>query len=445
MFTAGAVGVAAQNVLRVVEAAMRSGDAWTSLLTIAAKARISAAFIDKNAAGSYFALAVLLAAGLLWHALRGRRAAAASAWAGAVLLTGTALFLSGSRVALAVTLPVAVAALAATRERLNVTRRGLTVATLVVVATVALVATAQARRGRNDAPMAVFVRVEFAATTWRMLQEHPVFGVGAGNYQRASATFSSEALRRVYPTQNAHNNFLQIAGELGVFGLAAFAVLVGLPAWRGWRAARVTGDPIVIGWWAGSVAFLLTCLAGHPFLVPEVAVAAAVALGTLAGAAGPAPLGAPGPRSTRVAAALVAVPLALALSVPLRAHAERATLDLEGALLGKARWAHDHERRRAARFRDTLAFFVRADGRRMNLELRRSPGTRKPVDVTLRLDGRPINVVRLQGSDWQAVPVVLPRVSGHDLAVLRLDVAWAVPGTRGRPVVIVRRPPSAPQ
>jgi hypothetical protein len=363
-----------------------------------------------------------------------------------VLLTGTALFLSGSRVALAVTLPVAVAALAAARERLHVTRRGMAIATLVVVATVALVATAQARRGRNDAPMAVFVRVEFAATTWRMLQEHPVFGVGAGNYPRASATFSSEALRRVYPTQNAHNNFLQIAGELGPFGLAAFVVLVALPAWRGWRASRRTGDPLVIGCWAGWVAFLLTCLAGHPFLVPEVAAAAAMALGTLAGTAGPAPpLPAHGAPTRRFVAAWLAAPLALALSVPLRAHAERAALDLEGALLGNARWTTGEDRRSAARFRETLAFFVRPDGRRMDLELRRSPGTRKPVDVTLRLDGRPINAVRLQGSGWQAFPVVLPRESGRGFAVLRLDAAWAVPGTKGRPVIIVRRPQPAPQ
>jgi hypothetical protein len=213
-----------------------------------------------------------------------------------------------------------------------------------------------------------------------------------------------------------------------------------VPAWRGWRACRETGDPIVIGLWAGTIAFMLTCMSGHPLLVPEVAAAFAVALGTLAAARGPAPAPPPDalPRRRRwVGSALALGALALALSVPVRARAERDALDLEHVVLGKGRWTATADARQAA-FRDRLAFYVAGDGHVERLTLRPAKRLRRPIDVTLRLDGVVANVVRLSGRESRPVTLVVPREGRGRFRILSLEAAVS-PNTRG-PRILVQRP-----
>jgi O-antigen ligase len=438
MLAAGATATAAQNVLRVVEIALRTGDASASLGAIARTIRVSAAFPDANAAGSYFALAVIVSAALLWQAAIERRRIGAAGWTLSLLLIGTALYLTGSRVALAVAPPVAGFTVLATRRVRPLTRRGFAVAAVVVTMTIALVATAQARRAVNDASKAVHIRAEFVRTTWRMLADRPVFGVGAGAYRQASGRYSSDALKRYYPTQNAHNNFLQVAGELGPLGLAALIVLVAVPMRQGWGAVRRQPGPVAAGLLGGVVAFLLTCLGGHPLLIPAVAATFMVAIGALAAVDAPVRRE---PRG-RWTMWLIVLGAVLAVSVPVRARAERSGLDLEHAILGRARWQLQPDGTTAATFRGSLAFYVRAGGQRLTLELRPARRHRRPVDVTLQLDGRPINVIRLHRPDWHSVAVVVPRVSGRPFRVLRLETGHPGAVATRAPAVRLRRPQS---
>ncbi len=149
--------------------------------------------------------------------------------------------------------------------------------------------------------------------TWRMVRTAPTFGVGIGQYFARSPEFMSSRMRDWYDAQNAHNQFLQIAGELGLVGLAVFLALLTLalgPAaraiWR--RGARPESVPVVVGLGV----FLVASLTMHPLLVPEVSVTFWVLLG-VARAAAPVQ---PPPRWLDRAIALWVV--LAALSIPLR-------------------------------------------------------------------------------------------------------------------------------
>src|SRR6185295_9454292 len=104
----------------------------------------------------------------------------------------------------------------------------------------------------------------------RMIAAHPAHGVGIGQFPRRAAEFVSPALLRVFPPaahENAHNNFLQIAAELGLVGVAAFALLLAV-ALRN-AALGAAGDPLRAGVYTALVAFLITCIGGHPLLIRE--------------------------------------------------------------------------------------------------------------------------------------------------------------------------------
>jgi O-antigen ligase len=75
-----------------------------------------------------------------------------------------------------------------------------------------------------------------------MLAAHPGFGVGLGQFQPTSRGMLSAELARAYPVgENAHNNFVQIAAELGLVGGCAIAAVLGVPLLMSWKALMVAG------------------------------------------------------------------------------------------------------------------------------------------------------------------------------------------------------------
>src|SRR5439155_281332 len=80
-------------------------------------------------------------------------------------------------------------------------------------------------------------RVAIYAANLDIIHAHPVLGLGFGRYQRAAQPFYAahpEADRH----SHAHNDYLQIAAEAGLTGLAAFGLLFATALGGGRRAGR---------------------------------------------------------------------------------------------------------------------------------------------------------------------------------------------------------------
>jgi O-antigen ligase len=229
---------------------------------------------DVNAAGSLYILAGLLALPLARAPGLGR-----PWWRAGYVMLVAALWMSGSRAAWAAGALGAAAWIALRRH----VRRG---GAMPAVSTRALAAagvvllvmlTASARLGSASAESgsairSLAIRAEFLETSLRMWSTSPVLGVGVGTYYERSSEFMPPGIRRIYGRENAHNYYMQIATELGIVGFGVFLWWLGAALARVWRGAqRDAGDSLLLAVMCGCVAYLLTCVTGHPFLVVEAA------------------------------------------------------------------------------------------------------------------------------------------------------------------------------
>ena len=402
-FVAGAAAAGVLNLWRIWQGALRLEEPVAVFFGYLTSLRYNVHYGDVNAAGSYFVMALLAAIGLAMATRRVR-------WTPAVVVIASSLMLSGSRAALVA------GALAATVWGLQLLRgvrgrRGWQLALLTAFLLIAAVPVVYIlSSSRNVAPStALQVRTEFALTSLRMLASHPVFGIGIGQYQDRSGSYSTPILIKTLRLQNenAHNNFFQIIGELGLAGLAGFVWVLGSAGVRCARIVRGTTDPLPRGTVAGLAAFVLTWMAGHPLLIDEPAFLFWLLLGTVAGLANyalpPHEVRAPG---LRAAAGAVVVILVI-LSIPIRADQELADANLEHRGIGLSVWqqGEDGVRYRLAGARSTI--FVPADARAVMIPLRCVQPDLE-LDVELRLDGRPADIIRVPGSHWYALQFALP-------------------------------------
>src|SRR5262249_9881583 len=122
-------------------------------------------------------------------------------------------------------------------------------------------------------------RQQFVMSSFRVIGTHPYLGIGPGRYYRDSPNFLSPPLAWAYGSENRHNNFLQVTTEEGISGFFVYATFFAgalVLAFRGVSRRSAEGakaDWRLLGATSGIVAFLGTCLMGHPLLVPEVAAA----------------------------------------------------------------------------------------------------------------------------------------------------------------------------
>ena len=277
---------------------------------------------------------------------------------------------------------------------------------------------------------ALNIRLLFLETTIDMVASRPLFGVGVGGYYLWSAQFSPPELLEIYYRENAHNYFLQIAGELGLVGFAAFVWLLCTAVWSAWPGARlIRRDPLGFGLFAGVTAFLLTCLSGHPLLIPEVIYPFWMALGLAVGAAstqlGSSSLADPPDLARKVdhsrQQTVRATPSAhrrwvvasmvvfLFLSIPSRVAREMREVDLTRVAYGFHEW---EENEAGVRFRWTTRrarFHVTGEARWVDMPLRgrvEDPG--HPLDVDIFVDGQPVLRVQLIDDSWQRARVPIP-------------------------------------
>jgi O-antigen ligase len=392
---AGVTAAAAITLVQFGNAALHENPSLQALISIVRTNRFATGFKDYNAAGSTLALALPLAVGFVSQA---RRSVPLRLAMVALMLGG--LWLSASRVAVvaASVALVGVVAYRAVRKRRAVAHRA-----VLVVALVGALASAVAAPLFVARPLLLEVggRLEMARAALKMTATAPVFGVGIGRFYALSSDFIGPALRKNVPRENAHNNFLQVLAELGVVGLAAFLWLL----WSaGLAIARSAPSPADASWryWSvgGIVAFLLTCLAGHPLLVLPAACVFWLALGITVPPDTAAPTRDEAPRRwsrrARLAAAWL-VGAALVCSIPFRASHALARLDLTYARMGLSGLHHDATGVPYRWMWRQGRVFVPADAALVAIPLRLAGGK---ADVRILVDGRVRTEVTIDGTQW---------------------------------------------
>jgi O-antigen ligase len=408
MLMVGAAAAASFNVLRiVVDGALPSEHPWRQFMTLLLHLRVNVHHGDLNAAGSYFALTWFVAAA---YAIRRRITGAIC-----LLLISAGLWTTGSRVALAATLIVGVLLLALRHSD----RRRRLIALVIMLTLLAGAAAITWRflptRHVADPFLALRIRMGLARGALAMAADHPLFGVGLGNFYELSRSYVH--VPNYIVRENAHNNFLQIVAELGVPGACLFVVVLALALVAARNGRTEVTWPVV----SGIAAFLLTCLGGHPLLVPHAAIPFWMAAGVAASAQPREPR-----RAVRIAAtALIVVFVA---TLPSRITAARRNASMENTASGVSRWQRldDGGRFRWAGGRST--FYVRSSATALTIPLRHGGRTPGPVVVRIYLDGVEANRIEL-GPDrgWQQVRLLLLRQSNRPWR--RVELHAVQPGT----------------
>ena len=278
--------------------------------------RFSLHLADLNAAGSLYVLSGLTAVALATVDRAGRWR-----WVAAAVLMLPALWLTGSRSAALGAMVIGASVIPIARRRAYASRAVAGAAAIVVLAVAVAGATAAAadRQDQGTAASALSMRAQFLVTSARMFASAPVFGVGVGHYHERSAEFMPPSLHAIYPFENAHNYFAQQFAELGLVGglLFVWLVIAGVRAgWTGLSAAPERAAP-QLALVAGCAGYLLTCVTGHPLLVPEAALPFWGAFGVMAAAAAPSSSGA----GLRIAATCVIVLLVGGVALQARRYA----------------------------------------------------------------------------------------------------------------------------
>ncbi|MGE0702351.1 MAG: O-antigen ligase family protein [Vicinamibacterales bacterium] len=399
----GAVVAAAFNVQDLFVELGESGRSLSEFFGFIGRGRWAANVRDINAAGSFFGMALFLVAG---RALAGtsRR----GLWMAATVLVAAALIVTDSRTALVVVFVIALGTLTVVlMPKASWLSRAVVMTAVTLPVVVALVVLRSEARGNLD--VAWNVRWMFLGTTARMLGWQPLSGVGVGQYALWSQHFSSPELLEIYRIENAHNNFAQVAGEMGWPGLAAFVAVLGLALAR-WRRAQLEGRVL----WTDLLAlaaFMTTWMGNHPLLVPAVAypfwIALAAAPDTAASSA-PAPVAAPvrwtaGMSSPVLVLASVVL---LAVSLPPRVDRKSSAVDWSRVSFGFHEWEPDGADR-VRWMSERGRFYVSAEARRFEVPMQALVSAEDPITVDVLVDGRPVDRVKFDSWDGHTLEVPL--------------------------------------
>ena len=403
MMVAGAAAAAMLNFLRIVTVSVARPEPWIAFREYIVALRVNVHYADWNAAGSYFAMMLFLAAGVA------RRSRTVALGSGLLILVG--LWVAGSRTALVAVFVMA--ALAGVSKQRVLPRRVAILAGLGLLAVAAFAGWKWYPQGRNaTSSMALNFRIERTIAGLKLFRDQPVFGIGFGRFYMESQRYATQP-------ENAHNNYIQILAESGATGLVSFLAVVAFALRQSWLHPNPVSSALLFG--IGT--FLITCLGGHPLLIGGVAYPFWMALGL---AAAPSPPGDTVPRWARIAAVCVAIVITLAL--PFRMVAAVRNADVEHASSGFSKWqrAADGSRYRWAGARST--FFIASSSRAVRIPLRRGPDAPPSVEVRVFLDGREADRVLLhEGEDWRLVRLVLARKA--EARFTRIDLEAATPQT----------------
>jgi hypothetical protein len=372
--------------------------------------RVAVHVADVNAAGSQYVLALLAAIGLAAHH-HGRR----WLWGvlAAVMVPG--LILTGSRSAALTAVVAGVGVFAVARGGWRPRLRTVVAGAVVLILLTATVGVVLAGGGnaQNNAARAMRLRMQFTETTARMVASSPIFGVGIGQYHGRSGEFMPAELRSLFGFENAHNYFAQQFAELGIAGGMLFVWLILAAVRAGWRR----GDGLSwssVGVLAGVVGYLLTCLTGHPLLVPEAALPFWPLLGA---AAAVAPAGGVSRHARRLAVAaailLLAVPVTLATATYRNSPGrQRGFYGFEQHPDGTTfQWITRH-----------AVTYVEAEPGFLTLTLRAADAGLRPFELSTEVDGREVDRRVIPADRWTTVTLPVRPRPDSDGTTQRVDL-----------------------
>lgn len=117
-------------------------------------------------------------------------------------------------------------------------------------------------------------RLWMSAVTWTMIRDAPLGGHGLGTFGMEFPRYQAQAFSRESAatflgnasfTSYAHNDYLQLWAEVGIFGLLAFIALVGIVIKRGRHLIK---DPVALGCWAATISLLVNAAVAFPLHLP---------------------------------------------------------------------------------------------------------------------------------------------------------------------------------
>lgn len=417
MLVAATAGMAALNLNRFLEVVLRQGTDWlTALPDVHSRIRVSATITDVNAAGALLVLVLPPAAELAFSS----RPLPRLGWALAAGTVGASLWLTGSRAAMLGGVLSLLLWLAFRAHRSWTVARTVVVLGMAGAVVVALAIWYPRGAAHTPSASAWEIRRELAAVAFAITAEHPVFGAGIGRFFDESRRLASPTLRRSYAAENAHNQFLQVLGELGIAGLSVFVVLVGLCLGGRIPAGSDRTHAALV---SGVVGFLAASLLMHPLLVPEASITFWIVLGAV-GALTQRPA-AVSPRRLVVTLGLGAV---LTCSVPWRGESLAAGTSLDGVGLGLSRWRMSTDGAPYRVSRGASAVFIDAHAKAFRLPLRVVGG---PTTVILVLDGNEATRAPLMPQQWTDVAMLLPPAPARRRSRL-LEIRWTPTNPRHR-------------
>jgi hypothetical protein len=256
-----------------------------------------------------------------------------------------------------------------------------------------------------DTQRAINIRADLARIGLTMTAGAPVFGIGIGRFYPDSSRHLTPLLREYYAAENAHNNLVQIAAELGLAGLAGLLWLL----WTALRRAVVDARALTteeISAVAAIAGFGVTMMAGHPLLIPEVAFGFWIVVGSLAAHAVEPAL------SRRAGRAAVALALVAIGSVAFRAPARRAATDLEHVVIGFSPWQIGEDGERYRLVSGEAAFYAASDPAVATITEIAVRGDRTRALVTFSIEGRPGNQMEVGADGWRVIRLRMPPHAG---------------------------------
>ena len=440
-----AVGTA---VLSAGVALQVAGAGNRSLLSVFQNDRIAAHVTKVNTAASSFVLFIPVLLGVTVWSMRFRRRSAPvrvlrgfAAAVGLGLLFG-ALLLTGTRAAMIAGIAiVAGAALYAFAAGIRVRQRTKRSVVAILAASIAVSALlghefysrTAALEAASLTQFSLPVRVLMWRSALKTLAAQPVFGVGIGQFQYRVAEFDPEA---ALPTNvgasrfHAHNQFLEMAAEVGVIGGLLFVGVFAVILWRAWKAFRASHDPLLGGAVAGVVAFLITCLVGQPLFYNVVAYPFWMVLGVVLAGGDASPTALPDEQTpayrrfrTRLAAGFL---LLLAVSIPVRVWQGKDRVNFALAAYGFSEWHRPADGAPYRLVRDNGTFFTYPHALRLKLPIRRDvEAGQSRVEVDVSLDGRRARTLTLGDGEWQSAEFIIPFDAKRRFR--RIDIAVRAP------------------